>query len=80
MSDDQGQFVFVPDAVPLECQLHGNTDERRQPAQRRIDVDLVLISKHILGLEPLNSPYKMIAADANKSNSITTFDIVESAS
>jgi|GEM_PF-696194 len=46
--------------------------------------DLVLISKHILGIEPLwdptmdiGSPYKMIAADANKSNSITTFDIVE---
>jgi hypothetical protein len=39
--------------------------------------DLVLISKHILGIEPLSSPYKMIAADANKSNSITTFDIVE---
>jgi hypothetical protein len=35
------------------------------------------MSKHILGLEPLNSPYKMIAADANKSGSITTFDIVE---
>lgn len=39
--------------------------------------DLVLISKHILGIQPLGSPYKMIAADANKSNSITTFDIVE---
>jgi hypothetical protein len=39
--------------------------------------DLVLISKHILGLEPLNTPYKMIAADANRSGSITTFDIVE---
>lgn len=39
--------------------------------------DLVLISKHILGIEALNSPYKMIAADANNSNSITTFDIVE---
>ena len=39
--------------------------------------DLVLISKHILGLEPLISPFKMIAADANKSGSITTFDIVE---
>jgi hypothetical protein len=38
---------------------------------------LVLISKHILGLEPLSTPYKMIAADANKSGSITTFDIVE---
>ncbi|TAK30601.1 MAG: T9SS type A sorting domain-containing protein, partial [Saprospiraceae bacterium] len=39
--------------------------------------DLVLISKHILGVQPLGSPYKMIAADANKSNSITTFDLVE---
>ncbi len=39
--------------------------------------DLVLISKHILGIEPLNTPYKMIAADVNKSGSVTTFDIVE---
>lgn len=39
--------------------------------------DMVLIARHILGLEPLNSPYKQIAADVNKSNSITTFDIVE---
>ncbi len=39
--------------------------------------DLVLLSKHILGIEPLGSPYLMIAADANASNSITTLDIVE---
>jgi hypothetical protein len=39
--------------------------------------DLVLISKHILGIQLLNSPYKIIAADANKSNSVTTFDLVE---
>ncbi len=39
--------------------------------------DLVLISKHILGIQSLGSPYKMIAADANKSNSVTTFDITE---
>ena len=39
--------------------------------------DLVLISKHILAIETLNSPWKMIAADANQSGSITTFDIVE---
>ena len=39
-------------------------------------LDLVKISKHILGLEPL-SAYGMIAADANKSNSITSFDIIE---
>lgn len=39
--------------------------------------DLVLISKHILGLELFDSPWKIIASDANKSNSVTTFDIVE---
>lgn len=38
--------------------------------------DLVLISKHILGITPLGSPYFMIAADANRSGSITNFDIV----
>lgn len=39
--------------------------------------DLVLISKHILGTSPLNSPYKILAADANHSGSITTFDILQ---
>ena len=37
--------------------------------------DLLLISRHIQGIEALNSPYKMIAADANRSGSITAFDI-----
>ena len=39
--------------------------------------DLVLISKHILGIELLDSPYKIIAADANHSASVTTLDIVK---
>ncbi|MFT6707536.1 MAG: hypothetical protein ACJATF_002382, partial [Flavobacteriales bacterium] len=39
--------------------------------------DLVLISKHILGITALDSPYKQIAADVNNSGSITTFDMVE---
>ncbi|MDO8367818.1 MAG: hypothetical protein Q7T20_13535 [Saprospiraceae bacterium] len=38
--------------------------------------DLVLISKHILAIEPFNTPYKMIAADATQTGSITTLDIV----
>ena len=38
--------------------------------------DMVLIQKHILGTQPLGSPYKIIAADINKSNSVTTFDLV----
>ncbi|MCB0642532.1 MAG: T9SS type A sorting domain-containing protein, partial [Phaeodactylibacter sp.] len=38
--------------------------------------DLVLITRHILGVGLLNSPYKLIAADANGSGSITTLDLV----
>jgi len=39
-------------------------------------LDLVLMNKHILAIQALNSPYKMIAADVNKSGSISTFDMV----
>ena len=38
--------------------------------------DLILISRHILNLEPLNTPFKLIAADVNRSGTVTTFDIV----
>jgi len=38
--------------------------------------DLVLITKHILGTQLLDSPYKLIAADANNTKSISTFDVV----
>lgn len=40
-------------------------------------IDLVLISKHILGVKPFSSPYKLIAADANNSGSVTTFDMIQ---
>ncbi|MEM9885622.1 MAG: T9SS type A sorting domain-containing protein [Bacteroidota bacterium] len=39
-------------------------------------LDIVLISKHILGIELLADPYQLIAADVNNSGSITTFDMV----
>ena len=39
--------------------------------------DLVLISKHILGINPLGSPYKLIAADVNNSSSVTTLDLIQ---
>ena len=38
--------------------------------------DLVLITKHILNSELLDSPLKLIAADVNASGSISSFDIV----
>ena len=40
-------------------------------------LDLVRIQKHLLGIEPFASPYKIIAADANNSESVTALDLVE---
>ncbi len=39
--------------------------------------DLVLMSKHILQIELLPTPYKIIAADVNKSGSVSAVDMVE---
>ncbi len=39
--------------------------------------DLVLISKHILGVDLLDSPYQQIAADVNRSGAVTTLDLIQ---
>ena len=39
--------------------------------------DLVIMNKHILGLEIINSPYKLIAADVNLDGKISTSDMVD---
>lgn len=39
-------------------------------------IDLILISRHILNIQNLDSPYKRIAADVNGSGTITTLDLV----
>ncbi len=40
-------------------------------------LDLVMIQRHILGVETLDSPYKIIAADINANNIIDGVDLVE---
>jgi len=47
------------------------------PANGVSTYDLVLIQKHVLGIEYLTSPYYYIAADATNDDKITTSDIVE---
>lgn len=40
-------------------------------------LDLILIQRHILGLQKLDSPYKLIAADIDKSDEISVIDLLE---
>jgi hypothetical protein len=46
------------------------------PANGVTTFDMVLIMRHILNVQLLDSPYKIIAADANRSGTITTLDLV----
>ncbi|MCB9306170.1 MAG: hypothetical protein H6565_06205 [Lewinellaceae bacterium] len=74
-TDTLGNFVFHGIPAGGSYQI---TPERDSNDLNGVSTfDLVLISKHILGLETLDSPWKIIASDANKSGSVTTFDIVE---
>jgi len=76
MSNNDGTYLFGG-AVPVAGTYTVTPMKDDDHLNGVSTFDLVLINKHILGIETLDSPYKMIAADANNSKSITTFDIAE---
>ncbi len=73
-TNNNGQFEFQNLPLNQEYQLTANKDA--DPLNGVTTFDLVLIQQHILGLEYLNSPEKIIAADVNQSGTITTLDLV----
>jgi hypothetical protein len=75
MSDNTGAYHF--NAIPTASNSTITPIKDDNPLNGVTTFDLVMISKHILGLQLLNGPYNRIAADANRSGTITTFDVVE---
>ena len=74
-TNDDGLFEF-PD-LPGGYNYSVAPEKDTRPRNGVTTFDIVTMSKHILGVEALNSPYKMIAADVNKSGTITTLDMLE---
>ncbi len=74
ITSNNGQFLF-------NLPMHNNyivAPEKNINAHNGLSTyDVIVMRRHILGIELLNSPYKMIAADVNKSGSISTLDMVE---
>jgi len=68
-----GALNFLPPANSFALVAECDTN----PLNGVSTFDLLLISRHILGLQPFDAPWKWFAADVNKSNSVTTFDVVE---
>jgi hypothetical protein len=74
MTHNEGQYKFSGLDVfdPKTIQAYNNSDILNGVST----LDLVLIQRHILNIQPLNSPYKLLAADVNNSRSITASDLV----
>ncbi|MEO1624580.1 MAG: cohesin domain-containing protein [Bacteroidota bacterium] len=75
LTDVDGNFDFSNIPMGFNYSISPAKDDR--PLNGVSTYDLVKISKHVLSLEELDSPYKMIAADANRNGEITALDMVE---
>ena len=73
-SATNGEFVFGGLEIGADYTVSPFLDEDHSNGVSTFD--MIVVSKHILGIEGLNSPYKMIAADVNNSMSITTLDLI----
>ncbi len=76
VTDSEGFFKF-DNSIPIAVNYTLTPIRDNDPLNGISTFDLILINKHILGLEPFSSPYQFIAADVNNSQSVTTYDIVE---
>lgn len=72
-SERTGEYVFVdlPEGEDYKLQPKKNDDI----ANGVSTADIVLIQKHILGLQKFNSPFQYIAADVNNTHTVTASDI-----
>ena len=73
-TDSMGVFQF--DDIPTGQDYTITPQLDTDPLNGVTTYDLYLLQRHILGIQALDSPYKLIAADANNSGSVTTFDVV----
>lgn len=69
-----GDYSFFSVPPGLDYQVYMQMDKTDKRGVNTLD--LVQIQRHILGLKSLNTPYKLIAADANGDEAIRVDDIV----
>jgi len=74
-TDFTGDYAFPN--MPTGGNYVVNPSRNDNPLNGVSTFDLIMIQRHVLGIEALDSPYKMIAADANGDNSISTLDLIE---
>lgn len=74
VSSEEGNYQFP--AMPLGGAYNLKPSHETYPLDGITTYDILLIQKHILGLKVLDSPYKILAADADGSENISGADII----
>ena len=75
INGEDGTYEFVDLAIPNAYKI--TPSKLLNPLNGVTTFDLVLIQNHILGKQILDSPYKLIAADVNRTGTVTVSDILE---
>ncbi len=73
-TDNTGEFMFP--AIPMGSDISITPRLSSDIYNGVSTFDIVMINKHVLRVKLLDSPYKLIAADANNSRSVSTLDLV----
>jgi Secretion system C-terminal sorting domain len=75
-TNNQGLYSFL-NAVPIAADVTITPIKDIDHVNGVDMLDVLKVQRHILGLEPIDNPYRQVAADVNNSRSITASDIVE---
>ena len=75
VTEEDGQYAFPSMNVGGDYMVVPTRNDN--PLNGVSTLDIIQIQRHVLGLELLDSPYKIIAADVDNSGTITALDLIE---
>ncbi len=75
MTNSNGNYAFHNNPMYFDYGIEGSKEDDYMNGVSTLD--LVLIQKHILGVQFLNSPYKVIAADINNDANVSALDLIQ---
>src|SRR5690606_26705456 len=70
-----GKYNFNNIVLPSNFTINAERNDNHKNGVSTLD--LVGIQKHLLGIQPFSSPYDLIAADVNNSQTVSAIDLVE---
>ena len=74
-TDEQGAYAFANMPLGGDYQITPRWDEDHLNGISTVDI--IMIQRHILDIEKIDSPYRLIAADVNNDELINGIDLIE---